>query len=434
MEFEVLKRSHLKRNIIIAVIIIAIISAFILNFTRAKYRTSYSVPLINGTINYSAADLNIVSITVEGEEVDTIPEEGYVFNEEESYCEVNGNRDDSIELSYDMDSQMLTVTPMTTKGTKCYLYFDEDLSMTVQELIASYATQLTRNDFSTTVTNTTVGTIYYEDTSKGKTYYFAGNPTDNWIQFAGFYWRIIRINEDGSIRMIYSGSNVINGEENQLADTSIFNSNWPNEFLGYMYTSGQVHGYSSDSYIKSMLDKWYEENLQQNFYQFLSYEAGFCEDRTNYTDNSGTITGGGTGKTETYYGAYIRLSTYKTPSFECQNNSDLYTVNSSSQGNKALEYPIGLISADEVAYAGGVYGIDNREYYLYTGSNYWTISPSRFSSNYGGWFYIDSAGRLTYSINSVGVNRGVRPVINLSPDVQITGSGTSDDPYTLSVG
>ena len=124
MEFEVLKKSHVKRNIIIAVIVIAIISAIILDFTRAKYRTSYSVPLINGIINYSAADLNIVAITVNGEEVDTIPTGNYELTEE-SYCEVNGNRDDSISLTYENNTKTLNIVPFTTKGAKCYLDFKE---------------------------------------------------------------------------------------------------------------------------------------------------------------------------------------------------------------------------------------------------------------------------------------------------------------------
>ena len=68
MEFEVLKKSHLKRNIIIGIVIVAIISAVILNFTKAKYRTTQSIPLVNGTINYSLADLNIIGLYINGEE------------------------------------------------------------------------------------------------------------------------------------------------------------------------------------------------------------------------------------------------------------------------------------------------------------------------------------------------------------------------------
>ena len=85
---------------------------------------------------------------------------------------------------------------------------------------------------------------------------------------------------------------------------------------------------------------------------------------------------GGTGTIQTYYGAYIRLITNSSPSYEC-NDNDLYTVSSSSKGNKALDYPIGLITADEVKYAGsGRSSANNNKYFLYTGNNYWTMTPS----------------------------------------------------------
>ena len=208
MELKTLKKSHLKRNLLIGITSIAVLTSGILTFTKAKYRTTQSIPLVNGTINYELSDLNLIGVYIQGDDgyikSDTIPESWYELNEEESYCTVNGEEDTNIRVSYDMDTKLLTVTPMTTKGTKCYLYFDEEPSV-AETLLANYPMQLTRSDFSTVVTNTTTGTIYYADTSKGRTYYFAGNPTDNWVYFGGFYWRIIRINEDGTIRMIYQG-------------------------------------------------------------------------------------------------------------------------------------------------------------------------------------------------------------------------------------
>src|SRR5690625_793124 len=85
MKFELLKQSHLKRNILIGVVVVLILAAIILTFTRAKYRTTQSIPLVNGTINYSLADLNIVAITVDGEASDTIPEGNYELAST-SYC------------------------------------------------------------------------------------------------------------------------------------------------------------------------------------------------------------------------------------------------------------------------------------------------------------------------------------------------------------
>ena len=98
MEFQTLKKNHLKRNIIIGILIVGIISAVVLNFTRAKYRTTQSIPLVTGTINYSLADLNIVAITVDGKEVDSIPEGNYELTSE-SYCTVNGEKDERIKCN-----------------------------------------------------------------------------------------------------------------------------------------------------------------------------------------------------------------------------------------------------------------------------------------------------------------------------------------------
>ena len=129
MNFEVIKRSHVKRNILIGVIIVLILIAVILTFTRAKYRITKSLPLVNGTINYELSDFNLIGayIQTEGDnytQVDEIPTSGYEFNSEKSYCTVN-NENINATLSYDMETQSLSVFPLTTKGTKYYLYFDE---------------------------------------------------------------------------------------------------------------------------------------------------------------------------------------------------------------------------------------------------------------------------------------------------------------------
>ena len=418
------------------VIAVLIISAVILNLTRAKYRVTQSIPLVNGTINYSMADFNAVAIYVNGDngyiKADTIPD-GYVLNESESYCTINGEEDTNISLSYDTATKSLSVTPMTTRGTKCYLYFDEKGITNIQELIAS-KNLATRTDFSTTLTEDTTGTIYYADTSKGTTYYFAGNPTDNWIYFADFYWRIIRINEDGSLRIIYQGTSAnITGAETQTG-TSAFNSSYDNNmYVGYMYESNQAHGLTSNSTIKRVLDTWYQNNLQ-SYASSIDGNAGFCGDRTPSTSNINSNNQGGTGITQTYYGGYIRLVTNKQPTFDCQ-NEDLFTTSGSSQGNKALTYPIGLISADEVVYIGGVYGIKNTNYYLYTNSAYWTMSSYYFNIGGSGGnaygFYVRLDGNLYFT--SVNNPIGVRPIINLKADTQFSsGDGTATNPYVVS--
>ncbi len=307
-------------------------------------------------------------------------------------------------------------------------------------ILSHYDTILTRNDFSTTVTNTTTGTIYksidesqYDDF--GEVYYFAGNPTDNWVHFGGFYWRIIRINGNGSIRMIYSGSDatgpVTTGEETQIGK-SAFNSNAnDNMYVGYMYQSGQLHGVSANSNIKITIDNWYTSNIVDAS-EYLDGNIGFCGDRIAYS-------GVGTGESNTYYGTYNRLYTNKDPIFKCTDLRDLYTTPGSSKGNAALKVdsndensiptPIGLISADEISFAGGVFGLSNTSYYLYTGDNYWAMSSSSYNRIGARVFRMNLDGGIgNYSVNGT---LGVRPVINLKSDVQITGSGTTTDPYEI---
>ena len=138
----------------------------------------------------------------------------------------------------------------------------------------------------------------------------------------------------------------------------------------------------------------------------------------------------GYGTTTTYYGAYNRLYANKTPQFACPQSNDLYTTNNSNKGNKALEYPIGLITLDEGMYAGGTTANPNESYYLYTGDYYWGITPVAFFGSYAGVGYVYSGGNLYR--HSVRTSGGVRPVINLKSDAgQLIGDGTVSNPYQL---
>ena len=306
-------------------------------------------------------------------------------------------------------------------------------------ILSHYDTILTRNDFSTTVENITTGTIYksldesqYDD--DGEVYYFAGAPTDNYVKFAGYYWRIIRINGDGSIRIIYDGTSAHgNGESStdRQIGTSAFNLENYNrsEYVGYMYTEGEQHGNTTDSTIKGVLDDWYNNNLK-SYADKISTEAGFCGDREPSTDESTSNGQGGTGTTVTYYGGYIRLITNKKPNLKCKNDVDLYTVSGSSKGNEALSNPIGLITADEAAMAGAVYKEVNEYFYLFSGLVSWTFTPANsFSTGNALEFRMGTDGLLGNS--GVGYVGGIRPVINLASDVELTGSGTSNDPYVV---
>ena len=522
MEYEVLKRSHLKRNIIIAVLVVSLISSLILNFTQAKYRTTESIPLIQGTINFSPSDLNLMAVYLNknGDTIssDKVPHVGYTLNTEQSICEVNDVEDETVEIVY--ENGLLNFNGLGNKGTKCTAYFDL-IPDSEKPLINSINTR-SDNDTSVTIeVNATdnIGIYYYyykldneeeirveensytfeglekdsvhtitvrvEDAAgnisetknkevivganagryilasanrptgqttdwtnngTGITYYYTGNP-NNWVQFAGFYWRIIRINGDGTIRMIYQGAadsetpdnDNITGTGTQIG-TSAFNSSSNNNmYVGFKYTQNEVHGTKTNSTIlgtdtstdTKTLNGWYRANLLE-YANYIDGNAGFCGDRTPSTSESNSNGSGGTGTTITYYGAYIRLVTNNNPSLQCSDSGDIYTTTDSSTGNKSLTYPIGLITADEVILAGIPYYEDGRSQsnYLYTNVNYLTMSPFWYN-NYASVFYVDSYGFLS-EIFVTRIDYGVRPVINLRADVSISsGDGSASNPYVI---
>ena len=279
--------------------------------------------------------------------------------------------------------------------------------------------------------------LYKEETSKGSTYYFRGTVDNNWVKFANKYWRIIRINEDGTVRIIYSGEKsevdaagketiLANGYNDGSTDytqtqTSAFNNSYNRSYyVGYTYTQDlqrpSTQNGGTPSTIKGILDTWYSNNLQSYDSIIASGEsAGFCNDREMASGYSWSSEP----SSAISYAAYERRNN-GTPSYECSNTNDLYTMK------------IGLITADEVMYAGGTTSI-NYGYYLYTGNYYWTMSPSSFSgggSRLAVVFLVGSNGGLS---NSNSNSRwGVRPVISLRADNTITGSVTISDPYTIS--
>ena len=365
--------------------------------------------------------------------------------------------------------------------------------------------------------------LYMSEDDDGASYYYRGAVKNNYVSFAGYTWRIIRRNGDGSVRLIYSGKTTSDTGESTTIGKSQYNSKyWDPAYVGYKYdekfslhennettsydgvtntqkynfgtgyifdettkkftltgtikqltwkdnsseiVSGKLYSclntncniiykitgyksdtimtvqpisYSSDSYedaiindtnsiMKNILDTWYKNNLI-NYASYLADET-FCNDRsiingTGYLLNS-----------RTDYGGYYRLQDSKTPILKCMQDSDKFKL---SNENAKLDYPIALITADEVALAGGrgyymgAYS-PNSSYYLYNGQIYWTMTPSYFyngTSNSRVWDILEN-GSLS-SWRSVDFSSGVRPVINLRSDVQITkGDGTALNPYVV---
>ena len=321
-------------------------------------------------------------------------------------------------------------------------------------------TELPDSAFANVTTANDKG-MYKKADDLGTSYYYRGAVDNNWVKFGkegtkDIYWRIIRINGDGSIRMIYTGTTaptestkvVMTGAGTQItvdsANTFEFNSSRDKaEYVGYQYIEGQQHGYGEcngtsasctvngnivyNSIIKQQIDNWYAgTTLKDN--ALVSEDQIFCNDRSASSTQTAAWTSTGT---DYYYGAYGRLYSNKKPILTCPTESDKFTVNTSN-GNGALTYPVGLITADEVAMAGGKFGTDNNTYYLYTNQYYWLGSPYYFNGSdaYAYEFYVNSSGYF-YG-RAVDFTDGARPVVSLSSKAKLSGNGTYSNPYTVS--
>ena len=336
--------------------------------------------------------------------------------------------DESVDQSNDMGKK-LSGTLFITEGT-------EDPNKTLyNQLLVDKSTKLTRTDFSKVLTDNNTNTLYTGVEDSKTVYYFAGNATDNWVKFGknasnqDLYWRIIRTNSDGSVRLLYHGTSTT--ATDAYIGTSAFNSSYADTaYVSYMYGSlGSIPGArenTTDSTIKTIIDNWYKDNLNTNYGKYLSTTAVYCNDRST-SDN-------------TYFGAYTRLVTNKTPSYDCTATEDKFTVDTST-GNGKLTYPIALMTADEVSFAGGLYGANTPTWYYYnsvngssTGSKFWWLLSPLDSSTSGSSMFIvrgsSNPGRLNY--NYVNSNNGVRPALSLKSCVKYSsGDGSANEPYTI---
>ena len=288
----------------------------------------------------------------------------------------------------------------------------------------------------------------------GTSYYFRGAVTNNYVEFANKCWRIVRVGGDGSVKLILHNDNTAkaanpcNSANNSTTAafarysgttyTSRFNTNYDdNAYVGFMYgtvgssTYAATHANTNKSTILTNLETWYTNNLKT--YADTIADTVWCNDKTNVTDTSydpwgWTPNGYGYGKNVTYYGATQRLISTNGrtggtgPSLKC--NSGLSKINSK----------VGLITADELAYAGYAAALKNTTTYLQenaTGTDWLSLSPSVFFSVYAFvWSVNGGSGDFgNYSVNSDG---GVRPAISLIISTTISGgTGTSEDPYVV---
>ena len=403
--------------------------------------------------------------------------------------------DESVDQSIDM-GRKLSGTLFITEGTED-IYAGYEEGTLGYQIMGDNPTRSTRDTYNAVFTNNTTGTLFtateknVHNTTDTTVYYYAGNTTNNWVKFGTFasdgpirgyvsatstlykeyttleecnsassynincsyawkkrdpmYWRIIRTNADGSVRMLYSGTATDTTSGYLSTGTSKFNtpSNSP-KYVGYMYgekddTLVNARTNTNNSTIKTAIDNWYASNMT-SYTKYLSTTAVYCNDRTEQT--VGTYN---TGKTSFDYAPYARVYKSYAPTYDCTEASDAFSVDNTSA---KLTYPIALMTADEIMRAGGKGGTSLTSpyawYYLNSANgsitgytSWWLLSPvswrisSRDSnayvlsvSNFPSYGYFEEA-----SVNSI---FGVRPSVSLkSCTLYSTGNGTPETPYEI---
>ena len=288
----------------------------------------------------------------------------------------------------------------------------------------------------------------------GTSYYFRGAVTNNYVEFANKCWRIVRVGGDDSVKLILHNDNTkkvanpFDAANNSTSAafarysgttyTSAFNSSHnDNAYVGFKYgTAGAsdyatTHANTNNSTILTNLETWYNNNLKT--YADAIADTVWCNDKTNVEDKTynpwsygGNATGLGYGTNKTYYGATQRLvSTSGSaggtgPSLKC--NGELSKITSK----------IGLITVDELAFAGYAYELQNTTTYLQenaTNTYWWSLSPLDFNLGSAG---VWNVGEGTFGRSSAGSTLEVRPSISIVSSATISGGfGTSEDPYVV---
>ena len=392
--------------------------------------------------------------------------------------------DESVDQSDDMGKK-LSGTLFITEGT--------ERPTLLSQILNDNPTRDTRDTYNAVFTNNTTGTLFtateknVHNTTDTTVYYYAGDAKNNWVKFGKYqndlikyrgyysttstsykeystmdectsassyninctehkyantgddiYWRIIRTNADGSIRMLYSGTSP-DTTEGYIGKSDFNTSSNSPKYVGYMYGNNDssllnARLNTNNSTIKTYIDNWYASNMT-SFTKYLSTTAVYCNDRNLASGQSYST------KREFYYAPHARADTNYTPTYDCTEASDAFSVDSTSA---KLTYPIALMTADEIAYAGGKAFTDLPSpyvwYYLNSANGsitdttiWWLLSPDHL---YGSQAYVfrvygsDYPGRLFWY--NVDFAYGVRPAISLKSCVKTSGGdGSATNPYTI---
>ena len=316
----------------------------------------------------------------------------------------------------------------------------------LSRILIDNPTRLTRSDFSKAFTTTNTGTLYTSTESiAGATpktvYYFAGNAKNNWVKFGGYYWRIIRTNHDGSIRLLFSGTST-DTTKGYLGKYGYNTSTNSPKYVGYMYgntdsTLDEIRGNDARSNAYGLLSNWFVQTVNSKYSNYLSKDAVYCNDRELASGYSYSLNG------NFYFKAYDRLEKSKNPTYDCTNNKDAFSLNNTET---KFTLAVGLMTADEVIFAGG--SVAEELSYPFTwyynnatdgqsiidADGFWTMTPSDYNTGAADMYYVNYSV-LNGGLGADGVNLSniaVRPVTSLKSCILWSkGDGSADNPYEI---
>ena len=511
MRLEKLNLSNSKGKIKIAFAsgcLITILLIVLVNIiaSKALYRKTESVQLASGTVNYVPYDFKIMAMYQEKksyssdndkyEEIKIMPGSEYVINESKSYCTLDNKVHDNKAVLKTFEGRH--IISHLTKQDKCYLYFDRETSEASKTLFnlglktegaidSITGPSCSDNSQCGNSKNMNQNGLYYAgEDDDGPSYIFRGTVDNNWVKFGqtsdskDIWWRILRINGNGSIRLIYAGEGDdfgTTGNGKNALDNIAYNTNYnDNTYVGYYIgatkqsTYEATHTNATPSTIASETEKWFKDstNLDETAQlKHIDENTGFCNNRQIssakgewWTDEGDGVRG--TSLVATVYKGFYNIDTDTTnlsprkdvnyANLKCSSNvgyeknkdynRDYFTWKShATRGNQKLENPVGQITVDEAILAGGFSYTTNKKFWLYTDEKYWTMSAHSSILSVNG-----SGSRAIFISNSgwvqdhyVTILAGARPVINLKADTSFEPSngqtewGTKTNPYVVKI-
>ena len=354
---------------------------------------------------------------------------------------------------------------------KLFITAGTEKTLTLREkMLRDNPTISERTDFTVVNSIDTTGTLYQTNRTEDNStvYYYSGATTNNWVKFGKYvvadseynlwsanddmYWRIIRTNEDGSVRLLYAGTSP-ESTNGYIGSSNYNNSSNLTINIGYMYgEEGSLENNrlnTNSSVVKTYIDTWYQYNLLNNYDKYISKSAIYCNDRSIRGNNSFSEWE----RANQIFRPGITFSSYKC-GVDSSNNlletasvADKFSSSTIGGGNGLLTYPIALLTVDEINFAGGITGTDNDKLFLSTNSlgtniteqNWWTLTPSAHLNQGGAYWVLYYTGGVNGMIstdsNSPKGNAfslAVRPVISIDKCAIVkSGDGSPSNPYEI---